>query len=142
MPSDTSAEVPGLNEGMINSGKRYLGLSKCRQVTYTRYWPYLCGTQLSLQADGSSERRPAITLPGSPFLTIAEVAHWLGVSVSTVKRLIAKGELVAVRIGGRRKIPNSSLMSYVTSDVMFPEIALSNDTAEYPINNTARLYAG
>ena len=95
-----------------------------------------------LQADGSSERRPAITLPGSPFLTIAEVAHWLGVSVSTVKRLIAKGELVAVRIGGRRKIPNSSLMSYVTSDVMFPEIALSNDTAESLINNTARLYAG
>ena len=24
-PSDTSAEVPGLNEGMINPGNRYLG---------------------------------------------------------------------------------------------------------------------
>ena len=73
-----------------------------------------------LQADGSLERRPAITLPGSPFLTIAEAAHWLGVSVSTVKRLIAKGELVAVRIGGRRKIPNTSLMSYVTSECDVP----------------------
>ena len=99
-----------------------------------------------LQADESlaqSVRQgPAGTwpaLPGSPFLNIAEAAHWLGVSVSTVKRLIRRGELVTVQIGARRKIPNTSLMSYVTRGVMFPEIALSNDTAESLINNTARL---
>ena len=62
-------------------------------------------------------------LPGSPFLSIAEAAHWLGVSVSTVKRLIRRGELITVQIGARRKIPNTSLMSYVARGVMFPEVA-------------------
>ena len=68
-------------------------------------------------------------LPGSPFLSIAEAAHWLGVSVSTVKRLIRRGELTTVQIGARRKIPNTSLMSYVTRGVMFPDVAVSNDLA-------------
>ena len=95
----------------------------------------LCGAP-SLQADESLtqpiQAGPAWTWPtspGSPFLSIAEAAHWLGVSVSTVKRLIRRGELITVQIGARRKIPNTSLMSYVTRGVMFPEIVVSNDLA-------------
>jgi excisionase family DNA binding protein len=34
-------------------------------------------------------------------LTIAEVAHTLGVSVSTVRRRVAEGELAVVHIGPR-----------------------------------------
>jgi excisionase family DNA binding protein len=98
----------------------------------------LCDAR-DLQADGSLERQPAITLPGSPFLTIAEAAHWLGVSVSTVKRLIRRGELINVQIGARRKIPNTSLTSYVTRGVMFPGTTSVMTQLERPINNTARL---
>jgi excisionase family DNA binding protein len=74
----------------------------------------------------------ATPLPASPFLCIAEAASWLGVSVSTVKRLIGRGELTTVRIGGRRKIPNTALLAYVRRDVMLPALALSNESRIVP----------
>ncbi len=41
--------------------------------------------------------------PGSarPLLSIPETAEWLGVSVATVRRMIARGEIPALRIGPR-----------------------------------------
>ena len=53
-----------------------------------------------------------------PFLSLPEAAEWLCVSKSTVKRLIAKGDLVALRVGARRKIPASCLSAYVKRDIL------------------------
>ena len=50
-----------------------------------------------------------------------EAADWLCVSLSTVKRLLAKGELTSVRIGARQKIPSSELIVYITKDILPPD---------------------
>ena len=56
--------------------------------------------------------------PQPPFLSLPEAAEWLCVSRSTVKRLIAKGDLEAIRVGARRKVPASSLSAYVKRDIL------------------------
>ena len=58
--------------------------------------------------------------PSPPFLSLREAADWLCVSLSTVKRLLAKGELISVRIGARQKIPSSELTVYVSKDILLP----------------------
>jgi excisionase family DNA binding protein len=58
-----------------------------------------------------------------PFLSLREAADWLCVSLSTLKRLIAKGELSTVRIGARQKIPASHLAAYIAKDVLLPSQA-------------------
>ena len=59
--------------------------------------------------------------PSPPFLSLREAADWLCVSLSTVKRLLAKGELTSVRIGARQKIPSSELTVYITKDILLPD---------------------
>jgi excisionase family DNA binding protein len=59
--------------------------------------------------------------PAPPFLSLREAADWLGVSISTLKRLVAKRALRTLRIGARRNIPGSELNAYVTQDVLFPD---------------------
>ncbi len=74
-----------------------------------------------------------------PFLSLREAAEWLCVSISSVKRLIAKGELIAVRIGARRKIPGCSLEAYVTRDILIPNTDLQpidNDLNCTGVSNT------
>jgi len=44
----------------------------------------------------------AAHLPGTPFLSLREAADWLCVSMPTLKRTIAKGDLATVRIGKHR----------------------------------------
>lgn len=51
-------------------------------------------------------------IPSPPFLSLTAAAAWLGISLSTVKRLLDRHELAAVRIGARRKIPLSELKNY------------------------------
>lgn len=58
--------------------------------------------------------------PGPPFLSLRESAKWLCVSLSTVKRMITRGELIAVRVGARRKIPACHLAAYVARDILLP----------------------
>lgn len=41
--------------------------------------------------------------------SIAEAAQLLGVSESTVKRLLASGKLAAVKVGGHRRISRTEL---------------------------------
>jgi excisionase family DNA binding protein len=43
--------------------------------------------------------------PSRLYFTIAEVAELFNISTKTVRRLIARGELRAVRIGGKHLIP-------------------------------------
>jgi excisionase family DNA binding protein len=43
------------------------------------------------------------------------------VSLSTLKRMVARGELLAIRVGKHRKIPASSLAAYVGKDLLIPE---------------------
>lgn len=47
-----------------------------------------------------------------PFVALPEAAEWLAVSLATLKRLLTRRELQAVRIGARRKIPLAELQRY------------------------------
>ena len=58
--------------------------------------------------------------PSPPFLSLTEAADWLCVSVSTLKRLIAKGYLTTIRVGARQKIPAGHLEAYVAKDILLP----------------------
>ncbi len=68
------------------------------------------------------------TSPAPPFLSLKEAADWLCVSMSTLKRLIAKGEIITVWIGARRKIPASHLAAYVAKDIMLPSEVVVDTT--------------
>lgn len=46
-------------------------------------------------------------------LKIDEVAECLNISISTVRRLIAKNELKAVKVGGSLRVQESDLKKYV-----------------------------
>ena len=41
--------------------------------------------------------------PAPPFLSLRDSADWLCISISTLKRLIANGELSTIKVGARRK---------------------------------------
>ena len=59
--------------------------------------------------------------PAPPFLSLREAAEWLCISLSSLKRIIAKGDLSTVQVGKRRKVPASYLAAYVTKDILLPE---------------------
>jgi excisionase family DNA binding protein len=48
-----------------------------------------------------------------PFYSLAYAAECLSTSLSTIKRLLSKGDLPYVRVGARRKIPRSGLQAYL-----------------------------
>jgi excisionase family DNA binding protein len=60
-------------------------------------------------------------LPAPPFLSLREAAEWLCVSLPTLKRTIAKGDLNTIRVGKRRKVPATYLAAYVAKDILLPE---------------------
>jgi excisionase family DNA binding protein len=74
----------------------------------------------SLPPPTPSTDQEAPQQPAPPFLSLTEAADWLCVSVSTLKRLIAKGDLNTIRVGARQKIPASHLEAYVAKDILLP----------------------
>ena len=46
-------------------------------------------------------------------LSLREVADRLGVSQMTVRRLIRRGELIAVKVGGQYRVSEESLQRYI-----------------------------
>ena len=74
----------------------------------------------SLPPPAPSTDQEGPQLPAPPFLSLTESADWLCVSVSTLKRLIAKGYLTTIRVGARQKIPASHLEAYVAKDILLP----------------------
>ncbi len=62
----------------------------------------------SAAGDRSTQR-----LPESPLLSVGEAGEALGVSISTVWRMIRRGDLTSVRLGGRRLIPEKALEARV-----------------------------
>lgn len=57
-----------------------------------------------------ADRVPEMSVPTEePMVTVTEAGEALGVSVSTVWRLLRRGELPSVRRGGRRLIPRDAL---------------------------------
>jgi excisionase family DNA binding protein len=58
-------------------------------------------------SEGYTRQRP------TPLLTITETAEVLGVVRSTVFRLLADGQLPAVRVGHRRRIRQEDLAAYL-----------------------------
>lgn len=56
------------------------------------------------------------------FFSVAEIADQLGLSQKSVRRKIAKGELIAIRIGKLRRIGERSRAAYIA------RARLSNDT--------------
>jgi excisionase family DNA binding protein len=87
----------------------------------TRLLPDESAAQASPEATSGSDPTAAGPSPSPPFLSLRQTADWLCVSLSTVKRLIAKGELTSVRVGARRKIPSSQLTAYVAKDILLPD---------------------
>jgi excisionase family DNA binding protein len=80
--------------------------------------------------DGSSQACPVApptdatnteAFAAPPFLSFREAADWLCVSLSTLQRMIAKGDLSAIRVGKRRKIPAGCLAAYVARDILIPK---------------------
>jgi excisionase family DNA binding protein len=56
------------------------------------------------------------TAPRRPFLTVAQVASLLGLDEKTVRHKIARGEVPAVQLGGRRapvRIPAAELGAWL-----------------------------
>lgn len=51
------------------------------------------------------------------FLTVKEVARRLAVGRTTVYELIAKQELVAIKIGRARRIPESALDTWIAQQL-------------------------
>jgi excisionase family DNA binding protein len=47
------------------------------------------------------------------FMTVAEVAKWLGVSRSTVYQLCGRGELRHVRVSNAIRVPRTAVVAYV-----------------------------
>ena len=62
-----------------------------------------------------------VEVPAPPFLSLGDAADWLCVSLSTLKRLVARGELGTVLVGKRRRIPASLLAAYIAKDILLPE---------------------
>jgi excisionase family DNA binding protein len=59
--------------------------------------------------------------PAPPFLSFREAAEWLCVSLSTLKRMVTKGNFDTVQVGKRRKIPANYLAAYVGRDLLIPK---------------------
>jgi excisionase family DNA binding protein len=53
--------------------------------------------------------------PAGRLRSLGEVADYLGVSIRTVRRLIARGELRAHRVGRSLRIQDAELAAYVTA---------------------------
>ena len=53
-----------------------------------------------------------------PFLALGAAAEWLDVSLSTLKRMVSRGDLATVRIGERRKIPLATLNNYALAKLI------------------------
>lgn len=48
-----------------------------------------------------------------PLLTMPEVCEYLGVGLTTVKTLVARGDLGSLRIGTARRVPLSAVRRFV-----------------------------
>lgn len=73
-------------------------------------------------ADQSERNIPEIPRPGALFLTVKEVGAQLRVSDRTIRRLIARGQLEAVRLGRSVRISPSSLEKMLNRN----EVSISN----------------
>jgi len=80
--------------------------------------------------------------PTPPLLSLKEAADWLSVSLSTLNRMIARGDLTAIRVGARRKVPASYLEAYLAKDIITPnqviDIVQSLSEPSEHIQNTER----
>jgi len=63
-------------------------------------------------------------MPEKParFLTLDEAGRSCGLSTYTVRRYVAEGKLPGVRIGGRVRIPESSLASFCAERAVEPSV--------------------
>ena len=102
---------------------------------------------LRLASEASGVQEPsaaASSVNGAepPLLSLKDAADWLCVSMSTLNRMLRRGDLAAIRVGAHRKIPSSYLSAYLAKNVITPsqviEIVQSlSDPIEH-IQNTER----
>jgi excisionase family DNA binding protein len=91
---------------------------QCSYATRATSLEEILGLRLEtpeLQSIASANAAAADSVaPAPPFLSLQQASAFLSVSLSTLNRLLAKGELVALRIGARRKISADNLTAYLT----------------------------
>jgi excisionase family DNA binding protein len=88
--------------------------------------PQLCHTAtMPTPSDATIPAAP----PEPPFLSFREAAEWLCVSLSTLKRMVSRGEFMTVHVGKHRKIPANYLASYVAKDVLLPNDIYQTETS-------------
>jgi excisionase family DNA binding protein len=92
----------------------------CGSATAAAVSPHANGPAVSAPA-GPDPAAKGAGPPAPPFLSLGEAADWLSVSVTTLNRLIAKGDLATVRVGKVRKVPANYLAAYVAKDVLLPD---------------------
>jgi len=55
-----------------------------------------------------------------PLLTIREIAKFLNVSIRTVQRMVKRGDLDAIRVGGQIRVRRSALDMLLREGAVFP----------------------
>jgi len=63
---------------------------------------------------------------GTQLIALSEAARMLGVSVFTIRRLIARGEVLAVNVGARRLVRSTEIDRIVQRGVGKPRTAKMN----------------
>ncbi len=57
--------------------------------------------------------RPAFVPAGREYVSLAEIAHWTGLHITTVRRHQAKGALRTVKVGGKVLVRVDVLAAYL-----------------------------
>ena len=70
----------------------------------------------TLPPPSRSRRSPAAT--PEPLLSVADAAAFLGVSTKTVRRLVARRELGASRVGRQLRIGRAELLAYLRRQLL------------------------
>ena len=110
-PDGASRKIPAVKRESRQRGNFFHALGQCSpdlQVRPTRF-PHTCGKLLFCLA-------MCHNMCMGKFLTIADVADYLNVSIGQVRTLIKSGDLPAIQIGGRGqwRIEAKELENYIT----------------------------
>lgn len=99
---------------------------KLRRGSHEQATPHVVAQDTSDTDQPAPSRTEDKSIFEPPYLSLREAAEWLCVSLSTIKRMVARGTLSTVRIGERKKVPANVLEAYVARDILIPNQQLQD----------------